>query len=348
MAYRLGTLGGLRLAMAAALAACGGATLGPGTDGGSGDARETTTLDAAPELDAGTGSSASSSGLGGSSTSGSASGGSTGSSTSSGSIVGNAVCQPGPLLIDDMTTLRLDGNGVNGFWTTYSDRMNPYSEPPVLASGPVPGTIRPPEGAFFLPTPGLAVPPGLPGGRECSGGGEANWGCGFGFDLIDAIPDGGNVIPFWVCPDAGPAYFSDQSDAGTVIPLPFDASPHAGVSFWAISLNGQPQPVEVLFGEKRTSPWGGVCNACATRTYLPDQQCGDDYLELVSIPTSWTEFTIHWNQLKTANFSKQNLPPQGFDPTTWYSMHFQLRASPAKPPLPPFDLAVACVQFVDK
>ena len=41
-----------------------------------------------------------------------------------------------------------------------------------------------------------------------------------------------------------------------------------------------------------------------------------------------------------------NLPTGGFDASTFYSLHFQFHTS--KVALAPFDVSVACVQFVDE
>jgi hypothetical protein len=258
-----------------------------------------------------------------------------------------------------MTGPHTTGMGIpGGYWFTYDDRTNSYSEPSIVLMEPdggvPPGSITPAEGTGFLPTPGLMVPAGIPAGRECKGGGQSTWGAGFGFDVASTKPDGGNHVPFWACDGGapgqtaagGPDVWSDAPDSGNGIPTEYDASAHKGVSFWAVSLNGQPAPVQIKFSEHRTNSWGGVCDPCATKLYNPNTQCGDDYLKLISIPAQWTQFTIHWTDLATANWSKQNLPPMGFDPSHWVSMHFQLKAN-AVNPLPAFDIGVACVQFVD-
>ncbi len=287
-------------------------------------------------------------------------GSSSGSGSGSSSGGAGASCPQGATLIDDMTGLHTTGMGVpGGYWFTYDDRTNSYSEPPELLmvdGGTLPGSINPAEGAQFPPTTDakLMIPAGLPGARECSGGGNATWGAGFGYDVADTKPDGGNHIPYWACdggapgqPSAGgPDIFSDAPDAGTGVPTEYDASAHKGVSFWAVSLNGNPIPVQVKFSEHRTNAWGGVCDPCATTLYNKNLQCGDDYLIVKEFPTTWQQFTIHWTDLATANWSKTNLPMGGFDAKHWVSMHFQFHANAANPLLP-YDVAVACVQFVD-
>jgi hypothetical protein len=269
--------------------------------------------------------------------SGSGSGGSTDS--------GGASCAVNSDLIDDMSGKRIDGPGLSGYWFTYSDQTNPYSEPPIFLPDAA-GTLTPAVGTSFGPNaPG---PGAIANARECKGGGEAVWGAGYGFDFIDVAPDGGNNVPFWACDGGGPSIWLDNPEAGTGVPIPFDASAHKGVSFWAIANSDGLTSVQVKLSEKRTNAWAGVCNACATSTYLPNEQCGDDYLYLISVPTTWQQFTIHFDdpELKTANWSKQALPPGGFDPSTFYSLHFQFHTS--KVALAPFDISIACVQFVDE
>jgi hypothetical protein len=276
-----------------------------------------------------------------SSSNGEGSGGSGGGSVDS----GGATCAASSDLIDDMSGKKIDGPGLSGYWFTYDDQTNPYSEPPIFLAGAA-GAITPEIGQTFGPN--AAGPGEIANARECKGGGQTVWGAGYGFDFIDVMPDGGNAIPYWACDGGGPTVWNDAPDAGTGIPLPYNASAHKGVSFWAISNNGGLTSVQVKLSENRTNAWGTVCNACATSAYLPTEQCGDDYLYLVSVPTTWTQFTIHFDdpELKTANWSKQNLPPGGFDPSTFYSLHFQFHTS--KVALAPFDVSVACIQFVDE
>jgi hypothetical protein len=257
---------------------------------------------------------------------------------------GGASCPANSALIDDMSGKKINGPGLAGYWFTYSDQTNPYSEPPIFLPDAA-GTLSPEVGDTFGPN--AAGPGAIQNARECKGGGEVVWGAGYGFDFIDVAPDGGNKVPYWACDGGGPNIWNDAPDAGTGIPLPFDASAHKGVSFWAISNSGSLMSVQVKLSENRTNAWGTVCNACATSAYLPNEQCGDDYLYLLSVPTTWQQFTIHFAdpELKPANWSKQNLMPGGFDPSTFYSLHFQFHTS--KVALAPFDISIACVQFVD-
>jgi hypothetical protein len=301
------------------------------------------------------------------SSSGGGSGGGSGGSSGGAAIS----CPKDALLIDDMSGLHTTGTALpGGYWFTYDDRTNPYSEPPIFLTGeggaPLPGMVTPNCGTQFMSSTDshLMLPMGLPAAREAVGGGQSNWGAGMGFDVNDTKPDGGNTIPFWGC-DGGapgqvgsgsPADWSDAPDSGNGIPITFDGSPHKGVSFYAISLTPNPQPVQVKFSEYRTNSWGPTfpaianeqtCNACATKLYQPTAQCGDDYLVNEDIGTTWSQYVIHWPDLKTQNWSKVGLPAGGFDPAHWVSMHFQFHTS-AGVPLPSFDVAVACLRFVDQ
>jgi hypothetical protein len=207
----------------------------------------------------------------------------------------------------------------------------------------VPGSILPLEGTSFY---GNAAGPGsIANARECTGGGESNWGAGFGFDFINTKPDGGNNVPFWACDGGGRSLWDDNPDGGAGIPLPFDAGAHKGVSFWAKSNTGAPVDVYVKFSEKRTNAWGGVCNACATQAVAPMAQCADDYLKILPITPGWVQYTILFSELATQNFTKTNLPAGGFDASTLYSLHFQFHTRLT--PLANFDLTLACVQFTD-
>jgi hypothetical protein len=271
-------------------------------------------------------------------------GGDSGGSGDDGGAAPSCPAPSSPLLIDDMSVNGTDGPGTGGYWFTYSDRTNPYSGPPIYLAPPAPGTITPKEGqSFYSNAPG---PGTITNARECMGGGESNWGAGFGFDLIDTKPDGGNKVPFWECDGGGEDVWNDSPDGGNGIPLPFNASAHKGVSFLAKSNTGAPVDVYLKFSEKRTNAWGGVCNACATQAVDPMEQCSDDYLKILPVMPGWNSYTVHWTDLATQNFTKINLPPGGFDATTFYSLHFQFHTRLT--PLAPFDVTVACVQFVDE
>jgi hypothetical protein len=267
-----------------------------------------------------------------------------GGSSSASTDTGGPTCDNGALLVDDMANQQTDGPGTMGYWYTYSDRTIPISEPPqvqLLSDGGMPpGSITPTEGASFpsnVPGPGM-----IANARQCSGSGEKTWGAGFGFDIIDALPDGGSV-PFDQC-EGGTTLWDNSPDAGsTGIPQPFDASAHKGVTFWAKSNGTASAKINVQFSEKRTSPWGGMCDPCVTSGMTA---CSDDYLIGELVPTTWKQFTIHWTDLATQNWTKQNLPKGMFDPKTWYFMHFQFSTN-AGTALAAFDLSVACIEFTD-
>jgi len=255
-----------------------------------------------------------------------------------------------PSLIDDMGMTQTDGTGTLGSWYTYSDRTNFLSEPPQvqdLADGATPvGSIMPVEGASF---PSNATGPGMiTTAREVSGGGENNWGAGFGFDFYDDQPDGAPTLYNTQC-EAGPTVWNYAADAGsTGIPKPIDASAHTGVTFWLKSNTSASQKVNIQLSDKDTNPWGGVCDPCVSGGVHTPPACSDDYLVSELVPTTWTQYTIRWadKTLKTVNWSQQGLKAGAFDASSLYYLHFQFSTNQGVT-LPNFDLSVACIQWVD-
>jgi hypothetical protein len=270
----------------------------------------------------------------------------------------------GPI-IDDMALIQSDGPGTQGSWYSYSDRTIANSEPPIITSAP--GSVSPAEGASFPPS--TPFPPTTTvtaatmltlsdsatlGYRECSGGKESTWGAGFGLDLFDNAPDGGNSIPFNAC--AGEAgIFDDLPDAGAVgIPQPFDASAYTGFAFYGMSLTGANYNVDVQVDDDQTSPWGGQCGACipagtkcTTKTPPATQgcECSDNFLEQVTFTPTWKLFVIRWADkgFKVQNYSGEGLLT--FHPNMMYNIHFQFSTTSGTA-LKPFDVEVALLQWV--
>lgn len=265
-------------------------------------------------------------------------------------------------LIDDMAMLQSDGPNTLGSWYPYSDRTLANSEPSQIIPS-APGNIDPIEGASFPPgnrSPDGGTAPALTLGdgssvnsRECFGGGEKTWGAGFGLDLIDDAPDGGNVVPFNLCPgEAG--IFNDSPDAGAVgIPAPFNASAYSGFAFWGVSLTGANYNVDVHVEDDQTSPWGGQCGVCVpagVTCSMPHEagtttgcQCSDDFYERVTFTPEWQQFVIRWSDKDfTANhYSGEG--PLTFHPNTMYSIHFQFPTISGV--VPNFDVGVALLQW---
>jgi hypothetical protein len=241
---------------------------------------------------------------------------------------------PDGAIVDDMTSAQPNiGSG----WVVYSDRTVPNSVPPVFLPGPPPGTVQPPEG-----TNGPDFPPGAQNGptidgvtmnaRELSGGGEITWGAGYALSMGYTVTDGGPLAV-------------NQCEAGAVwtvdaINTPIDAGAATGLSFYGRSTTGD-TTVSVHFDDKRVSPFGGVCDPCAPRA----NGCYDDYLTTVVFTSTWQRFDVHWRDLATVNWSGQNLPPGGFDPTTFYQVGFQLDVIGSFG-LANFDVFVAYLQFL--
>jgi hypothetical protein len=64
----------------------------------------------------------------------------------------------------------------------------------------------------------------------------------------------------------------------------------------------------------------------------------------------WALYTIEFNDpaLKPKNYTMQNLAMAGgLDTSTLYDIHFEF-STKAGNALPPFDISVACLQFVDQ
>jgi hypothetical protein len=274
---------------------------------------------------------------------------SSGSSSSSSSSGGDAASSSsGVLVIDSMMGQQTESGG---YWYTYDDRSVPNSEPPILLTtadgGPVAGFVIPAEGASFSPMTGGG--PMVNGAevpyRECSGGGEAKWGVGCGMDFVSFLPDG-RPVGVNMC-DSGtifntapPAVDAGLSNVG--IPQPFDLSAYTKVKFWGKSMGTvKSQTVYAQISEKRTSPWGGVCDPCLTNGATA---CADDFRTSFTFTSTWTEFTIDFSKMTRSNWSKAMLSPDKLDPKTAYYLHFQL--PPAPPAEPAFDIGFAYITAV--
>ena len=138
---------------------------------------------------------------------------------------------------------------------------------------------------------------------------ETDWGAGIGFDVADSKPDGGNHVSTGLVTATSAAAAPVARSAATrptraPNPRGYDVSAHKGGSF-GTAIRCNPTPVQVKFREHRTSFWGGLCNAVATKLYQPNAQCGDDYLVVrKSSPTRhWTKFTIHWTDCEDADLT---------------------------------------------
>jgi hypothetical protein len=281
---------------------------------------------------------------GGSSSSGGSGGGSGSSGGSgSGSSSGASSCAPADptALVDDMSGIQAT---TGGYWYTYSDRTVPNSEPPILlsvAGGAPPGTITPKEGVQFPVTDSGLINGCTWGFREVTGGAEATWGAGFGMDFNSTPPDGGQVA-FNTCDAGQMQIFNVNDDSGTVgIVQPYDASQWTGITFWGISFTGKSQAIYVQMDDDRTSPWGGVCNACNSTggTVMP---CSDSFRIPETFGATWQPFTIKFTDplLKPENWSKNGVMPP-IHSNKLYNLHFQVTVHPA----PAFDLGVAMITF---
>jgi hypothetical protein len=271
-------------------------------------------------------------------------------------------------------------NKTGGYWYTYSDRTVPYSEPPELflaADGAAPpGTLTPPEGQSFPVTDSgtVASCPMPLGFRECTGGGETLSGAGFGMDFLSYPPDGGQV-PFNECDavyagvlvcgqlqdggqappnecDAGMIFNVNDIDSGTFgIVQPFDASMWSGITFYGISFTGASQAIYVSMDDDRTSPWGGICNACVdlgATTFSTSSSggtknaCSDSFRKAVTFTAMWTQFKIAFSDM---TFTPENWSMNGVSAPIHSNKVYNLNFAVTEAPTPAFDLGVALVAF---
>lgn len=260
--------------------------------------------------------------------------------------------------IDDMQQLWADGNDVNGYWYTYSDKTVPNSLPVRYDSDA--GFVSPSEDSPQFDASSAVDGPTPPGSvsqpyRRIDAGGESDWGVGFGMDFLLASPDGG-PIPFDEC-DAG-----DIWDGG-YIPQPFDASEWTGIEFYARSFGDADVKVEVHVDDDRTSPWGqvpfdaGGCNACFSKAGYP-HACSDSFSnvsltdpgltqEVVFPAGRWTQIHVPFSWLHSGNWAK-NLPPATpIHTNKIYNLHFQVSTTPHNP-VPPFSIGVGYIFFYKK
>jgi hypothetical protein len=209
--------------------------------------------------------------------------------------------EPALVLIDGMRsgTNALDGPGLVGYWYTYSDGT---------------GDIRPSPGSrLFAPTTRDDRT-----ARECRGGGQNDWGAGFGFDLSDP-------------PGAGGA-------------MPFDATEYKGIRFDALSKQG-PVDVWVALSDGNTNPRGGVCEP---ESRDPMTECNGDYGATVRFDTTWHTYALDFTQLVLPAWTA--LPQsrvRGFAKDKLYAVHFQRPANPSAP-LAKFDLLVSRLYFTKR
>ncbi|MDI1449772.1 carbohydrate binding domain-containing protein [Polyangium sp. 6x1] len=119
-------------------------------------------------------------------------------------------------------------------------------------------------------------------GANTKGNGFTTWGAGFGFDLNN---DG-------------------------VAKKAYNASQFAGIQFWAKVGSGT-GAVRFNVGDSQTTPEANNCG----------MTCSDDFGANVTLTADWQEFKFSFAELKTVNWSKQNLTAIKKD--ALYYVHFQ-------------------------
>jgi hypothetical protein len=267
-------------------------------------------------------------------------------------------------VIDDMRTSKTP---TGSSWYTYSDRTCPLSCPPRFTSGYV-GTLVPGDGQPFLPRGHGGGPP-IDGGpwayREVSGGGEDQWGVGFGFDLKDepgpsplaaCRSDGGTNACTGTPLEAGgdtrglckDGYYISQ-------PVLTDEHKHLGFTFWAQSLDENPVQLTVLVSDVHTAYNGRheyptephVCDPCLSGGV---GACGDDFALPVDLTLDWKQFVVLFSQLGQAGWShehgKGSPPPPALDTTRLGHINFEIQTEKGAH-LKPFSVRVAYVEWID-
>ena len=188
-----------------------------------------------------------------------------------------------PNVIDDMEDSDrggaiLESAGRIGAWYTFNDLTTD-------------GVQTPPAGAFEPDT--LEVPrDGSTYAARSTGEGFTEWGAGFGFDL--------------------------NNDAEKAGKLPYDASAYKGVTFWALTSEGNTPNVHLTLNDVSTSPEGGVCPVDET------DGCNDHFgAQLVLEPGVWKEFTFLFSELTQEGWGE---PADAFSPNAIYAIQFTVDA----------------------
>jgi hypothetical protein len=274
-------------------------------------------------------------------------------------------------LLDPMTT---DLTTLKTPWYSFSDRTCAYSCPPVYTGAP--GTLSPPENTDFPPTNdgnGPTIDGKVWPYREVSGGGETTWGAGFGFDFNDqpaASPEIANPRLAAACSQACIAVALDggESDGSMVgdaassldasadqaacldgtfayLPAPYDASAHAGISFWVRAPDASPDAsspiLHVLVSDRQTSATGGICTPCVP---LGAGSCNDNFGFSVPLTPTWTQHIVPFSQL-LQEYAAGSL---SLESTTLESLDFELETPLYGGPLPSFRVQIAYLEWVDE
>lgn len=199
-------------------------------------------------------------------------------------------------------TNAVDGPGLVGYWYAYSDAT---------------------ANAFLRPRPGSQTYAPVvyleKAAREFKGGGQSDWGAGFGFDLSERFQ----------------AKLRTKSITSSL-----DASRYQGIQFDAISRK-DPAAIEIAFSDVNSSPKGGLCT--------PDTNCNADYSITVTFPNDrWQTFTVYFSQLTRPTWA---MPTPGDTPPPFakdklYSIHFRIHPKSRGSALDDFDVLVANINFI--
>jgi hypothetical protein len=138
----------------------------------------------------------------------------------------------------------------------------------------------------------------IPGGRNAST--YAAHTSGQGFNAWSPL------IGFWL--NKQPSAFKQL----------YDASRYNAITFWARTTASDAAKfsasVRVQFPDRDTDPDGQVCTADGSLG------CSDHYGRTIVLSTTWTKYTIRFNQLQQAGFGQ---PASGFDAAHLYGIEFQ-------------------------
>lgn len=166
------------------------------------------------------------------------------------------------------------------------------------------GVQTPPAAAFEPDT--LEVPrEGSKYAARSTGEGFIGWGAGFGFDL---------------------------KNNGTS-KLAYDASGYKGITFWAMTTEGNSPDVHVTFNDISTSPEGGVCE--------PDTEdsCDDHFgANIVLERGAWKEYTLLFSDLTQEGWGRA---AEAFSPNALFAIQFNAGTNVK------FDIWIDDIAFVE-